>query len=57
MDVVTAGEALALSIAEAPGLLAGVPRFTRAPAGAELNVAVGLRPAGLAHRLHQRRGP
>lgn len=47
MDVVTVGEALALFIAEAPGPLAGVPRFTRAPAGAELNVAVGLSRLGL----------
>ncbi|WP_454754519.1 PfkB family carbohydrate kinase [Cupriavidus necator] len=41
-DVVAVDEALALFIAEAPGPLAGVPRYTRAPAGAELNVAVGL---------------
>jgi len=47
LDAVTIGEALALFIAEAPGPLAEVPRFTRAPAGAELNVAVGLSRLGL----------
>ena len=47
MDVVTVGEAMALFIAEEPGALAGVSRFVRRTAGAELNVAVGLRRLGL----------
>jgi 2-dehydro-3-deoxygluconokinase len=42
MDVVTIGEAMALLVAETPGPLAGVQRFVRSCAGAELNVAVGL---------------
>ena len=46
MDVVTVGEAMALFIAEEPGALAGVSRFSRRTAGAELNVAVGLRRLG-----------
>jgi 2-dehydro-3-deoxygluconokinase len=46
MDVVTVGEAMALFIAEEPGALAGVARFCRRTAGAELNVAVGLRRLG-----------
>lgn len=47
LDVVTVGEALALFIAETPGPLHAVSRFARAPAGAELNVAVGLSRLGL----------
>ena len=46
MDVVTVGEAMALFIAEEPGALASVSRFVRRTAGAELNVAVGLRRLG-----------
>ena len=46
MDVVTVGEAMALFIAEEPGALASVSRFCRRTAGAELNVAVGLRRLG-----------
>ncbi|MDZ7937513.1 MAG: sugar kinase [Rhodoferax sp.] len=42
LDVVTIGEAMALLVAETPGPLAGVDRFVRSCAGAELNVAVGL---------------
>ncbi len=41
-DVVTVGEAMALLMARHPGPLAGVSEFERAPAGAELNVSVGL---------------
>jgi sugar/nucleoside kinase (ribokinase family) len=41
-DVVTVGEAMALLMARQPGPLAGVGEFERAPAGAELNVSVGL---------------
>lgn len=42
MDMVTVGEAMALFIAEEPGELSRVGRFSRATAGAELNVAVGM---------------
>jgi 2-dehydro-3-deoxygluconokinase len=45
-DVVTAGEAMALLMAGAPGPLDEVREFERATAGAELNVAVGLRRLG-----------
>lgn len=41
-DVVTVGEAMALLMARQPGPLAGVSEFERSPAGAELNVSVGL---------------
>ncbi len=42
LDVVTVGEAMVLFIAEETGALTQVRRFSRATAGAELNVAVGL---------------
>lgn len=42
LDVITVGEAMALFIAAQTGPLAGVQQFNRVPAGAELNVAVGL---------------
>ena len=42
LDVITAGEALALFAAQQPGDLDQVGAFTRAIAGAELNVATGL---------------
>lgn len=42
LDVLTYGEAMALFIADVPGDLANVERFTRRLAGAELNVATGL---------------
>jgi 2-dehydro-3-deoxygluconokinase len=45
-DVVTAGEAMALLMAGAPGPLESVRGFERASAGAELNVAIGLRRLG-----------
>jgi 2-dehydro-3-deoxygluconokinase len=45
-DVVTAGEAMALLMAGEPGPLDAVREFERATAGAELNVAVGLRRLG-----------
>lgn len=47
LDAVTVGEALALFSAETPGALSTVKRFARGPAGAELNVAVGLARMGL----------
>lgn len=47
LDAVTVGEAMALFIAGQPGPLAAVPQFSRATAGAELNVAVGLARLGL----------
>jgi len=46
-DVLTAGEALVLLAAEAPGALEEVERFRRFSAGAELNVAIGLARLGL----------
>jgi 2-dehydro-3-deoxygluconokinase len=42
LDVITAGEALALFAAQEPGPLEQVSHFARAIAGAELNVATGL---------------
>jgi len=42
LDVLTVGEAMALFVADTPGPLASVEKFTRTSAGAELNVAVGL---------------
>jgi 2-dehydro-3-deoxygluconokinase len=45
-DVVTAGEAMALLMAGAPGALDAVRAFERGSAGAELNVAIGLRRLG-----------
>ena len=45
-DVVTFGEIMAMFVAEESGPLARVDRFTRRLAGAEFNVAVGLRRLG-----------
>jgi sugar/nucleoside kinase (ribokinase family) len=42
IDVVTLGEAMTLFVAETPGPLEGVMRFTKRTAGAETNVAIGL---------------
>lgn len=42
LDVITVGEAMALFMAAETGPLARVQHFNRVPAGAELNVAVGL---------------
>jgi sugar/nucleoside kinase (ribokinase family) len=42
LDVVTLGEAMALFVAETPGPLEGVMRFSKRTAGAETNVAIGL---------------
>jgi hypothetical protein len=39
--VITAGEAMVLFAAQQPGPLEQVGAFTRATAGAELNVAIG----------------
>lgn len=49
LDVVTVGEPLALLIARQTGPLELVTQFDRTPAGAELNVAVGL--SRLGHRV------
>jgi len=49
LDVVTFGEAMSLFIANEPGPLEAVSSFSRATAGAELNVATGL--ARLGHRV------
>jgi sugar/nucleoside kinase (ribokinase family) len=42
VDVVTLGEAMLLFVAETPGPLDGVMRFSKRTAGAETNVAIGL---------------
>ena len=42
VDVVTLGEAMTLFVAETPGPLDGVMRFSKRTAGAETNVAIGL---------------
>jgi len=47
LDVLTAGEALVLLAAQAPGPLEDVEQFRRFCAGAELNVAIGLARLGL----------
>ena len=47
LDVVTAGEAMALFAADRPGPLDAVDAYTRSSAGAELNVAIGLARLGL----------
>lgn len=49
-DVVTFGEAMAMFIADHPGELHRIERFTRALAGAETNVSVGLARLGFAMR-------
>jgi sugar/nucleoside kinase (ribokinase family) len=46
LDVVTFGEIMAMFVAEESGDLARVERYTRRLAGAEFNVAVGLRKLG-----------
>ena len=47
LDVITVGEAMVLFAAQQPGPLEQVAAFTRATAGAELNVAIGLARLGL----------
>ncbi|GLU34579.1 sugar kinase [Trinickia caryophylli] len=42
LDVLTYGEAMALFVADEPGPLSQVGRFTKRIAGADLNVAIGL---------------
>jgi sugar/nucleoside kinase (ribokinase family) len=42
IDIVTLGEAMTLFVAETPGPLEGVMRFSKRTAGAETNVAIGL---------------
>jgi len=47
LDVVTLGEAMLLFVAEEPGALDQVQRFSKRTAGAETNVAIGLARLGL----------
>jgi 2-dehydro-3-deoxygluconokinase len=47
MDVVTLGEAMLMLVAEEPGPLETVMRFSKRTAGAETNVAIGLARLGL----------
>ncbi len=47
MDVVTLGEAMLMFVAEEPGPLEHVQRFSKRTAGAETNVAIGLARLGL----------
>ena len=47
LDVVTLGEAMLMLVAEAPGPLEAVQRFSKRTAGAETNVAIGLARLGL----------
>ena len=47
LDVITFGEAMAMFVADEPGDLAAVSRFTRRQSGAEANVAIGLARLGL----------
>ena len=47
LDVVTLGEAMLMFVAEEPGPLERVQRFTKRTAGAETNVAIGLARLGL----------
>ncbi len=42
LDMITLGEAMTLFVAETPGPLDGVMRFSKRTAGAETNVAIGL---------------
>ena len=43
LDLITVGEAMVLFAAQQPGPLDEVEAFSRTTAGAELNVAIGLR--------------
>jgi hypothetical protein len=47
LDVITFGEAMAMFVADEPGDLARVSRFTRRQSGADANVAIGLARLGL----------
>lgn len=47
LDVITAGEAMALFAAQQPGALDDAGTYARSTAGAELNVAIGLARLGL----------
>jgi len=42
LDIVTLGEAMTMFVADSPGPLDGVMRFSKRTAGAETNVAIGL---------------
>lgn len=55
-DVITLGESMALFVADQPGELAGVERFSRHLVGAESNVAIGLSRLGLRVRWVSRLG-
>lgn len=55
-DVVTLGEAMTLFVAETPGPLDGVLRFSKRTAGAETNVAIGLARLGFAVGWQSRLG-
>jgi sugar/nucleoside kinase (ribokinase family) len=46
-DIITLGEAMVLFVAETPGPLEAVERFSKRTAGAETNVAIGLAGLGL----------
>jgi len=48
LDVVTFGEAMQMFVAERPGALEDVKSFSKCPAGAETNVAIGLARLGMA---------
>lgn len=56
VDVVTLGEAMTLFVAETPGPLEGVVRFSKRTAGAETNVAIGLARLGFAVGWQSRLG-
>ena len=56
LDVVTLGEAMLMLVAEEPGLLENVQRFTKRTAGAETNVAIGLARLGFAVGWQSRLG-
>jgi sugar/nucleoside kinase (ribokinase family) len=55
-DVVTLGEAMTLFVAETPGPLESVTRFSKRTAGAETNVAIGLARLGFAVGWQSRLG-
>lgn len=56
VDVVTLGEAMTLFVAETPGPLDGVMRFSKRTAGAETNVAIGLARLGFSVGWQSRLG-
>ena len=56
LDVITLGEAMLMFVAEQPGSLEQVQRFSKRTAGAETNVAIGLARLGLAVGWQSRLG-